>query len=156
MKKKSSIQIKALFMLLVFSVNTMVGFACSLGLDMGFNARHHHEEEIEAAVHVHANGKKHVHHEEAAKEHHNEASDKSQDEKDNCCHNKVVKIDQQDKAIAKTVTYNVPLSYPVFTPPLYNINFLFYSQQTPAIKYFVRSYHPPIPDIRIAIRSFQI
>ena len=61
MVKTHSIQIKAAFLLIVFVTNTIVGFACSMGLDMGFNSKHHSERGAEEVVHVHANGKKHVH-----------------------------------------------------------------------------------------------
>lgn len=36
MKSTISIKIKAAFLLVVFALNTVVGFACSLGVDMGF------------------------------------------------------------------------------------------------------------------------
>ncbi|HEY5631199.1 MAG TPA: hypothetical protein VIR31_03660, partial [Nitrososphaeraceae archaeon] len=42
-------KIRALALLTVFSLNTVAGFACSVGVDMGYNA-HHHE-----------HGKKHLH-----------------------------------------------------------------------------------------------
>ena len=41
MKKNSSIQLKAAFLLIVFALNTVLGFACSMGLDMGYNKSHH-------------------------------------------------------------------------------------------------------------------
>ena len=60
MKKNKSIQFKAAFLLLVFSLNMVVGFACAMGLEMGFKTTHHHD--IDAIkVHTHANGKKHEH-----------------------------------------------------------------------------------------------
>ena len=45
--------------MLVFSLNTVIGFACAVGINMGFNTTHHHEEEAtEAVVHIHKDGKK--------------------------------------------------------------------------------------------------
>lgn len=41
MKPPRAIQYKALFLLVTFSMNTVVGFACSMGVDMGFNSHHH-------------------------------------------------------------------------------------------------------------------
>ena len=64
MKRNISIQLKAAFLLLVFAFNTVVGFACAVGINMGFNAPHHHDEEeaIETTVHHHhAGGKAHQH-----------------------------------------------------------------------------------------------
>ena len=41
MKSPASIKLKAAFALIVFSLNTVVGFACFAGLDMGYNSTHH-------------------------------------------------------------------------------------------------------------------
>ena len=151
MKTNRSIQIKAAFLLVAFSLNMAVGFACSVGLDMGFNTTHHHDDEAAGMVHVHADGRKHVHHEEADKDHH-----KSTDDKDNCCHDKVITIAQLDKAVPQSLNIVHPVFFTALISSFYNINVLFLSQASPNIKYFVRSHHPPIPDIRIAIQSFQI
>ena len=61
MNRRLSIQLKALFLLIVFASNTAVGFACSLGVDMDFNTSHHNTDEEATEVHVHADGKKHDH-----------------------------------------------------------------------------------------------
>jgi hypothetical protein len=64
MKKNRSIQLKAAILLMVFSLNTVVGFVCSLGLDIGYNSKHHGvDTATEAVVHIHKDGKKHIHHE---------------------------------------------------------------------------------------------
>ena len=90
MKKFKSLQYKAAFLMIVFSLNTIIGFACAVGVDMGFNSSHHHDDEpMDTAMHIHADGKKHFHYEEADKDHH-----KSNDDKDNCCHDNVIKIAQ--------------------------------------------------------------
>ena len=156
MNQNISIQIKAAFLIIVFSLNTMVGFACAIGIDMGFNKTHHEEETTEAVVHIHKDGKKHVHHNEAGK-HHDETSNhhKAKDGKDNCCNDKVIKITQLDKFIPQSLSAINPVFFTTFISSFYNIDPLFTSQSV-SIKYFVRSHHPPIPDIRIAIQSFQI
>ncbi len=46
MNRSRSIQIKAAFLVLVFSIHTIVGVACALGIDMDFNTTHHQDEEI--------------------------------------------------------------------------------------------------------------
>ena len=61
MQKDISIKLKATLLLIVFSMNTVVGFACAMGVDMGYNNSHHEAEATEVAVHVHADGKKHHH-----------------------------------------------------------------------------------------------
>ena len=58
MKRSPSIQLKAAFLLIVFSLNTVVGFACSVGLEMGFNSSHHQEEKA-AITHKHDNSHQH-------------------------------------------------------------------------------------------------
>ena len=75
MKKNISIQVKAAFLLFVFALNTAVGFACSIGMDMGFNATHHKDGEA-SSIHVHADGKKHFHQPKSAQQHKEENSEK--------------------------------------------------------------------------------
>jgi hypothetical protein len=159
MTQNTSIKIKAALLLLIFSMNTVIGFACSVGLDLGFNSTHHHEEEATAgaSVHVHAGGKKH-HIESKATDHQNKLnadSYKSQEDKDNCCNDKVTKFSLLDKAIPQPFTVN-PIFFTVFISSFYNIDILGASQFTKSTKYLVRGHHPPIPDILIAIQRFQI
>ncbi|MEO6136122.1 MAG: hypothetical protein ABIP35_13280 [Ginsengibacter sp.] len=198
MTRIKSIQLKAGFLLVVFSLNTIIGFACAVGLDMSFNSSHHVEEVTKAIVHVHVDGKKHVHKNEAnehngekAKDHHKkeevtiatvhihadgkkhvhnneakEAANEHHDEKvkdhhetndkDNCCNDDVTKIIQQDKAIATSITITTPIFFTAFIAGFYNADALLSTGADSHIKYFVWSHHPPIPDIRIAIQSFQI
>jgi hypothetical protein len=151
MKRNISIQLKAAILLVVFGTNTLVGFACAIGVDMGFNSTHHDEEAIE--VHVHIDGKKHQHHNETGKHHHDE---KETSKKDDCCNDKVVKILQTDKAIPQLSKLLSPTFFTAFVAVFYNINISYPSQVSSANKYYVRGHHPPIPDIRIAIQSFQI
>ncbi len=158
MKIKRSIQIKAAFLMIVFSLNTIIGFSCAVGMDMGFNSKHHHAEVIaETSMQMHHNGEHHNHgaaanhHDEALRDHHD-----SNNGKHNCCNDGVLKFSQLDKSVPGTSNDINPVFLITFLSSFYNSGILFQSLQTPAIKYFVRSYHPPIPDIRIAIQSFQI
>lgn len=164
--KTSSIQLKAAFLLMIFSLNTIIGFACSIGVDMGFNSKHHDDEEAkEALVHVHADGKQHIHKEKTNSHshnnslHHNKASKHKTDskEKDNCCTDNTVRFEQLDKSLTPSVNvvFN-PVFFTAFLASFYNTNILFSSQVVPNTRYFVRGHHPPIPDIRIAVQSFQI
>jgi len=157
-------KIKAALFLSVFSLNTIVGFACSLGLDMGYNSKHHDEKEsTEAVVHIHADGKKHVHYEKKNTHQHNKpdhddqskANHKSREGKDNCCSDQVLKLEQTDKSLPNSLS----IPHPAFAMAFVEV---FYSLILPPddlvkdIKQFVQGYHPPISDVRIAIRSFQI
>lgn len=175
MKDKSTIQLKAALLLAVFSLNTIVGFACSMGVDMSFNTSKHKEEVTKPTTHTHANGEKHEHKKEPAKasihihadgkkhEHHNkpakdhpEENKSSQKEKDDCCNDKVVKIAQTDKAVAHSNTLVHPVFFTAFISCYYKIDVSYPSQVATSNKYFVRGHHPPILDVRIAIQSFQI
>ena len=154
MKGNISIQLKAAFLIIVFSMNTVIGFACSMGIDMGFNTTHHHEEEVTVApVHVHADGKKHQNHVEVSKHHHDS---KEEAEKGGCCNDKVINFQTLDKNLAQNA--NIAISAPEFVPFL--SNFFGIDIFKPSLvfhqKHIVRFFHPPPPDIRVLIRSFQI
>ena len=155
MKKNISIQLKAALLLIVFGLNTVVGFACAMGVDMDFNTTHHHDEEATEEVHLHSNGEKHEHHNKSAN-HQHEENNKESKEKDGCCNDSIIKLSQSEKSIPQPNIVISPVFFTAFTAAYYNIDILYPSQVTASVKYFVRSYHPPIPDIRIAIQSFQI
>ena len=158
MKKIKNIQIKAVVLLIVFSLNTIIGFACAVGLDMGFNSNHHEEEVTDILMHIHADGKRHRHQNEV-KSHHEDANNhlhKTTKEEDNCCHDRATKIAQQDKAITQSINIVSPVFFTASIAGFYISGVLLSAGVDSHIKYFVRSHHPPIPDIRIAIQSFQI
>ncbi|MFC4233330.1 hypothetical protein ACFOW1_15620 [Parasediminibacterium paludis] len=156
MKKITSIQLKAMFLFTVFALNTVVGFACAMGVDMGFNKSHHHEDEqaaVTPSVHTDADGKKHEHHHKSTIHHHenNEANGKG-----GCCNDAVVKFQNVDKALSQNV--KASLDAPVFVPIIstcFGIDLLKMANSYPE-KYHTRFFYPPPPDIRIAIQSFQI
>ncbi len=150
MKVKRSIQFKAAFLMIVFSLNTLIGFSCAIGMDMGFNINHHHDKEQTASMQMHSSVENHSH-DEAINNHHS-----SKEGKDNCCNGGVLKFNQLDKSFPGSFNNINPVFLTTFLSSFYNSGVLFQSLETSAIKYFVRSYHPPIPDIRVAIQSFQI
>ncbi len=63
MNYKKSIKFKAALLAVIFGLNPVIGFACSINIDMGFNSNHHGHEEAEAVVHIHKDGNKHIHYE---------------------------------------------------------------------------------------------
>lgn len=153
MKRNTSIQLKAALLLAVFGLNTLVGFACAVGVDMGFNSSHHDEEATE--VNVHADGNKHEHHNEPVKQHHEENGISKKD-KDDCCNDDVLKFQNLDKNLnqnAKTVI-DVPVFAAIISTFL-GVD-IFKIARTYPPKYKTRFFYPPPPDIRIAIQSFQI
>ena len=157
MNKFKSIQLKAAFLLIVFSMNTFIGLACAVGFDMVFNANHHEKEVADISIHVHADGKHHEHSNEI-KNHQEEADNqlhKTNKNEHNCCHDKVTQIAQQHKAIAPSVSKLSPVIFTIYIGSFYDINLLSTLRDS-HIRYYIRNHHPPIPDIRVAIQSFQI
>ena len=122
---------------------------------MGFNTTHHHDEEAkEVTIHVHADGKKHQHHDKATRHHHD--SKKMDSEKEGCCNDGVIRFQSLDKNLSQNA--NSTIIVPVFATVL--INFfglnIFKQEKVSNDKYIARFFHPPPPDIRLLIRSFQI
>ena len=155
MKINPTIQLKAAFLIIVFSLNTIIGFSCAIGMDMGFNSKHHQEEEgLETMTHSHTLGNSHH----AAKAHQEKTCNthNPNGKKDNCCNNEVLKFSQLDKSVPGTLNIVAPVFFTAFISSFYNINLAFSSVKSANTRFFARSHHPPIPDIRIAIQSFQI
>ena len=134
LSKKISIQIKAALLFAVFALNMAVGFACAMGVDMGFNEKHHHNE-IAAA--------QHSHHKDADKDN------------DGCCNTKAINLQNADKDISQN---NISLIMPLPIAVLHN----FYAADILKTAYSFPEkqcttfYYPPPPDIRILIQSFLI
>lgn len=153
MKRIISIQLKAALLLVVFGLNIMVGFACGIGIDMGFNTSHHDEEQA-TEIHVHGNGNKHDHHNQVKKDEHKQNTPEKK-EKKGCCNDEVQKLQSLDKALNQNAkTINVPVFVAIVTSFL-GID-VFKIAKTCPPKYKNRFFYPPPPDIRIAIQSFQI
>lgn len=148
-KKNRNIRLKAALLILVFSLNTALGFACSLGLNMGYNGHHHHEQE---AVSTHST-QHHGHHNEGKEQHHPTSSNSS---KDDCCSNGVTSFNLLDKSVSEQVTIVHPVFATAFLAAYFHIASLQAQLIPKNIRAFAQSYHPPIPDIRIAIQSFLI
>lgn len=174
MTRNLSIKLKALFLLVVFATNTAVGFACAIGVDMGFNSPHHTETTEAAKVHVHDDGKKHLHENEPSEvtTHVHEDGMKHQHESEpakqitiagsnlltkddgGCCNNEVQKFQNLDKSVAANASINVPVFIAVLSVFLDIDLSNGIKDFTP--KYKARFYYPPPPDILIAIQRFQI
>lgn len=179
MSQKLSIQLKAGFILLVFSLNTVVGFACAVGLDMGFNTSHHDGNAVEVKeIHVHEDGAIHHHgsasanesadkHESGAAHHHGhddnvpvkqEKDGKSLAGKDEsgCCSDEVLKFQSLDKNLNQT-TNNI-VDAQVFVAMLstfFGVDLIAITKEVPP-KFKARFYYPPPADILLATQRFQI
>lgn len=137
MNRNSGIQRKAAFLLIVFLLNTVVGFACSVGMEMGTVESHHHSQ--------------------GDKDHHHDHSSKTEKTTDDCCTDQVQKIERADKLSPPVVEFS---SYQPFYTLIFP-NYFLVEASVSALeisrpKHPDRDYHPPISDIRIALQSFQI
>lgn len=146
-------RLRAFFLITVFSLNTIIGFACSFGVNLKFNSTHHQHWKSEAFVDIQADGNKHNH----DKSHHNEnkTNHDPKDDKKNCCKDEALKFQKLDKSVPQSVTIIHPAFLITFFDVFYDAG-LADPGIVKNIKQFVRSYHPPISNIRIAIQSFQI
>ncbi|RQO74829.1 hypothetical protein DBR43_05460 [Pedobacter sp. KBW06] len=153
MNRKSAISRKAVFLLIVFLLNTVVGFACSVGMGMGAVKAHHHDARESKADHHHHKGE-HDHHASKGDHHH---SSKEKKTNGDCCTDQVQKIEKTDKLSPPVLEFSTyqPF-YTLIFPNYVLLEASVSSLYTLRPKYFVRDEHPPIPDIRIALQSFQI
>ena len=154
MKGNISIQLKAAFLIIVFSMNTVIGFTCAIGLDMGFNSKHHHDDDEEATeISVHGNGKKHQHHDEETKHHHDSKEDS---EKGGCCNDGVIKFQNLEKNLNQNNTLVIYAHvFATILSDFWNVNILNCAKALPK-QYKASVFHPPPTDILIAIQRFQI
>lgn len=171
MKNSRSIKIKALALSAVFSLNTVLGFACSIGMDLGYNSSHHQEAVAEPAVHNHEHGGHHQHdHEEANKavhkhddgkqhDHHDQLQKDDSDSKklptdDDCCNNGVYKFNNLDKNLTQQKTGIEFQSLSIVLHSLFSVAEL--NINDIPLLHTSRYMFPPPPDILVSIQKFQI
>lgn len=152
MNKSIRTYYKALLLLLVFSSNTAISFACSYS--SFFHSLHHHQKSSTTA-HQHAD-KNHKHDHSG---NHHAASNDDGEQKENCCSTVVVHFQKAEKAISRNI--DAPdASFIHFFSPDYILS---YAHLFPLVLVQNLSVHqirwrPPatIHDLRIVIQSFQI
>ncbi|HET9057364.1 MAG TPA: hypothetical protein VFN30_11025 [Chitinophagaceae bacterium] len=153
MKATLSIQLRAAFLLIIFGLNMVTSFACSIGLDKVFNTSHHQKAVQKPVIHVHANGKKHEHHQSSVT--HHKGKEESKKSKDNCCTEDALKFQRLDK----NLNHNTKKS--IGTPVLLLNVAIFLSCQTyirveELHLQTARYLFPPPPDILTSIQQFRI
>jgi hypothetical protein len=146
---------KALILMLAFSANSVMGFACSVSSYI--HASHHSVSATDGQstrLHHHGHGDA-GHHHAGANDHADQ--NKKQERPADCCSEKMVAIDMLDKAVSRSV------ELPVFT---FTSPGVFITMLTPSLPNWVDRttlpYHlrwrlpGTIQDLRIVIQSFQI
>ena len=157
MNKAYAIQIKAAFLLFIFSLNMFVGFACSIGIDTDVLSHHHVELKSNTPhshTHQHKSGGGSDHHG-TQKSHDHKTSHKQKEEKKGCCNDEVQKVQQLDKNInssAKSFAFQntavlLPIYFQTYTVKLLKAN---------PTKNRDRFFYPPPPNILVEFQRFQI
>jgi hypothetical protein len=150
MRGQFTIQLKALFLLVVFSMNSLLGFACSIGLDLGYNRGHH------AQAPVKASQKNEAQHDCEAGAAGSSENNTSPVNSHDCCKDGVLKLNLSDKTVSAAIKMDAPSQTALTIVTLYLLQPWSISDIV-SNHYYVRSDHPPISkDIRISIQSFQI
>ncbi|MGY3053103.1 hypothetical protein ACVWYG_001300 [Pedobacter sp. UYEF25] len=157
MKLRPFIQFKATFLTIVFLLNTVVGFACAVGVSMSVDKGHHPDQNASHSIeHGHEKKKCQHHgndkHAEGVANHHT-----SKNLKDNCCKDEVVKLVKANTLHQPGFDYSLlSLSFFILPSNVYHVqNSTVFPVNTPNA-YIIRHCRLPIPDVRIAIQSFQI
>ena len=152
---QKGIHIKALILLIVFSLNTIVSFACSLG-GLFHSFHHHTSSSASTKQHGHHHQKEGHHHDHSSTSHHHEEK-KSNKPADDCCSKNVVQLDKVEKAASRAI--EAP-DTAFLTSFLITYSSLFYQLPTEGKTVYpdyVRWRIPStIQDLRIVIQSFQI
>lgn len=159
---------KALFLLVIFLLNTLVGLACALQMEyksQEIGAKGHaHDHPLNAhdsaspanTAHNHGSHKHgDSHHETAHKKLELNHSQAGSDEDSSCCQDDVSKFYSLDKTTPKCE--NVIVKAPISEIAL-SLYISFHAQLVARghTKYIETRQRPPTNDIRIAIQSFQI
>ena len=143
---------KALFLLLVFSMGTVVSFACSIS--ELFHSLHHHNSSA-TLQHEHANGEKHAH--EHNGNHHDILPFKDGKVKHDCCSTAVTTVQLVEKSLSRSV--EAPKVF-FITPFLLAYASAAHDLLEPELVFApdnVRWRLPATtPNLRIVIQSFQI
>jgi hypothetical protein len=132
MKNKTIISLRALFLLLVFFLNTGVGFACAIQSDL-WSAGHHDMSDMHAV-------------------HHGQDHQKAPHQ---CCGDGMVKFEQLDKSNAQP-DESLQLPVLVYLYPVIYLSIPSQGYLNMLRRYVSPRQDPPSVDIRVSIQSFQI
>ena len=149
MSRQLKNRIRAFVLLLVFSMNTLAGFACSVGMNMIYNEGHHQHGSSKVKEHT---SHQHNHHQSQT----SEKSGGKTDGKD-CCGD-ITKLNLADKSIVSNASIQAPIFLLAFVS-----QFLLPEENTTSLldnttsNILRRSWNlHDHTDLRIVIQSFQI
>lgn len=136
-------------------MNTLAGFACSIGMNMGYNEGHHQhsKEPVKASTEHHHDH--HDHHDqepqesESKKEHHEGGED--------CCGD-ITKLNLADKSVVSSISLHTPIFFIAFVSQFIIAEVSSASLLNNTTSYSLRrswNLHDHT-DLRIVIQSFQI
>lgn len=148
---------KALLLLIVFSLNTVVSFACSFG---GVFHNFHHRGSV-AMEHNHNSPGKHAHGTAHKEDHdkkpaHTHDAESPGDKKGDCCSDQVTELQKLDKSVSRNI--EAPhLNFITVFIASYSELFFFQAGKQDLQPHKIR-WRPTatIQDLRIIIQSFQI
>lgn len=149
MKEQQKNIISAFFLLVVFSINNIAGFACSIGIDMGYNTNHH---AVVSQTHQKTTSNYSAH---KAPHHHSDA--KEQSEHNDCCSDEVTQFTQLDKSLVTQLHFQVPV-FILSNIPRYSFtgNLTSSGAANSRFQFVRRSCFLNDMNIQTAIRRFQI
>ena len=141
-------KIRASILLTVFSLNTVAGFACSVGIDLGYNKHHHEHQDKVIGHHEEYNG------------HHDETEGKEVSKpQDDCCSGDVANFTLLDKSSTTSVTHQLQTPVVILT---FSALYIFSTIKEPVLpvnsdfQFVRRSCFLNDTDLQITIRRFQI
>lgn len=153
MSRQLKNRIKGFILLLVFSMNTLAGFACSTGMDIGYNKGHHQHvsEQIDVQMEHH-----HDHHSKTPEKNQKETGSKQDDSKD-CCGD-ITKLNLADKSITSNASIQAQAFLIAFVSQFILPEFYAPSFPDNTTSYALRRSWDlnDHTDLRIVIQSFQI
>jgi hypothetical protein len=158
MNKHRSRFLKALLLTTVFSLNIVVSFACSVSETVHHSHHagnrsdisHHSPGKAELPGHGHEGDHKHHHG-------HDDEPGNKQDESKNCCSGDVVKLQQTDRSVSRGIDLPEQAQLTLIHTIRSEIDAtLFVATVDEFLPQHFRWRLSTIPDIRIAIQSFQI
>ena len=152
MTRDTKNSLRGMILLLVFTLNTVAGFACSIGLDMGYNLGHHKEQKARHPE----KGPDNSHHHESSHSDDHEQSGQNPESKD-CCVGDVTQFIKMDKSVESNQLLHAPEITVAFLPEFILPVLGDQSMSGSSLMKLRRSW-PPSDHmaIRIVIQSFQI